>query len=111
MRTKLTTAFALVVGLLAVCSPIFAHHGSAAYDNTKLVVLKDATVTKVNWGNPYTLVLFDVKDDRGNVEHGVVEGGAACAVSTTGCTENAGQAGDVMTGNRSQVKNCAQHGR
>ncbi len=46
MKAKLLTSLALVVGLLALCSPIFAHHGSAAYDNTKLVVLKNATVTK-----------------------------------------------------------------
>jgi hypothetical protein len=45
MKSKLLTPLALVVGLLAVCGPVFAHHGSAAYANTVLV-LKDATVTK-----------------------------------------------------------------
>ncbi len=111
MKAKLLTSLALVVGLLALCSPIFAHHGSAAYDNTKLVVLKNATVTKVNWGNPHTLVLFDVKDDKGNIEHWVVEGGAASAVSTTGWTKNAVQPGDVITVYMYQVKNGAHIGR
>ena len=111
MKTKLVTFFALVVGLLAVCAPTFAHHGSAAYDNSKLVVLKNATVTKVNWGNPHTLVLFDVKDDKGNVKHWVVEGGAASAVSTSGWTKNAVQPGDVITVYLYQVKNGAPLGR
>src|ERR1700732_4842692 len=111
MKTKFVTSFAVVACLLAVCSPIFAHHGSAAYDNTHLVVLKNATVTKVNWGNPHTLVLFDVKDDKGNVAHWVVEGGAASAVSTSGWTKNAVQPGDVITVYLYQVKNGAPLGR
>lgn len=111
MKAKSQGFIALVVGLLALCSPISAHHGSAAYDNTKVVVLKDATVTKVNWGNPHTLVLFDVKDDKGNVVHWVVEGEAASAVSTTGWTKDAIQPGDKITVYLYQVKNGAPIGR
>jgi Family of unknown function (DUF6152) len=111
MKAKFLGSIALVGGLLAVCSPIFAHHGSAAYDNTKVVVLKNATVTKVNWGNPHTLVLFDVKDDKGNVVHWVVESEAASAVSATGWTKNAIQPGDVITVYLYQVKNGEFIGR
>ena len=64
MKIKLIASLALIAGLLAICSPIFAHHGSAAYDNSKPVTLKNVTVTKVNWGNPHTLLLFDVKGRR-----------------------------------------------
>jgi hypothetical protein len=32
--------------LAAIDSPLFAHHGAAAYDMSKPVVLKDATVTE-----------------------------------------------------------------
>lgn len=111
MQTKRVMFLALVVGLLAVGVPLFAHHGSAAYDNAKVVVLKDATVTRVNWGNPHTLVLFDVKDENGNVKHWVVEGGAASAVSNTGWTKNAIQPGDKITVYLYQVKNGALIGR
>src|ERR1700692_2295936 len=111
MSARLITSFTLVAGLLAVSSPIFAHHGSAAYDNSKLVVLKNAVVTKVNWGNPHTLVLFDVKDDKGNLVHWVAEGGAASAVSTTGWTKNAVQPGDVITVYLYQAKNGQPIGR
>ncbi len=57
MKTKLVMSLALVLGLLSVCGPAFAHHGSVAYDNNKLTVLKNATVTRVNWANPHILVL------------------------------------------------------
>ena len=97
MKTKLlTSCLAVVVCLLAVCSPAFAHHGSAAYDS-KVTVLKNATVTKVNWGNPHTLVMFDVKDEKGEIGHWVLEGGAASAVSTSGWTKSAVEPGDVIT--------------
>jgi hypothetical protein len=111
MKTKHVTLFALAAGLLAICTPLFAHHGSAAYENAKEVVLKNATVTKVNWGNPHTLVLFDVKDDKGNVVHWVAEAGAASAVSTTGWTKNAVQPGDVITVYLYQAKNGQPIGR
>lgn len=111
MNAKLVAFVAIVGCLLAVSTPLAAHHGSAAYENAKEVVLKNATVTKVNWGNPHTLVLFDVKDDKGNVVHWVAEGGAASAVSTTGWTKNAVQPGDVITVYLYQAKNGQPIGR
>jgi hypothetical protein len=53
MKPKLVTLSVLVAVLFAVCSPVLAHHGSVAYDNTKLVELKNAVVTKINWANPH----------------------------------------------------------
>ena len=111
MKIKLLASLGIVASLFAISSPISAHHGSAAYENSKPVVLKNVTVTKVNWGNPHTLVLFDVKDDKGNVVHWVVEGGAASAVSTSGWTKNAVQPGDKITVFLYQVKNGAPIGR
>lgn len=101
MKTKpvaFPAAFLLLaVAILAVSAPLFAHHGSAAYDDSKATVLKNVTVTKVNWGNPHTLLLFDAKDDKGNVRHWVAEANAASAISTTGWTKNAIQSGDTVT--------------
>ena len=42
MRMKVLTFAALIAGLLTVCGPMFAHHGAAAYNMSKPVVLKDA---------------------------------------------------------------------
>ena len=97
MKIKLLASLGIVASLFAISSPISAHHGSAAYKNSKPVVLKNVTVTKVNWGNPHTLLLFDAKDDQGNVKHWVAEANAASAVSASGWTRNAIQPGDVVT--------------
>jgi len=107
---RVASWLALLVGVLVLCTPVFAHHGSAAYD-TKVTILKDATVTRVNWGNPHTLVLFDAKDDKGQVKHWVLEGGGASAVSTTGWTKNAVSPGDVITVHLYAAKNGAPVGR
>ena len=111
MRLKHVTSFALLAGIFALCIPVFAHHGSVAYDNTKLVELKQATVTKINWANPHILLLFDVKDDKGNVAHWVTEGGGPSAVSGSGWTRDAIQPGDTIDVFLYQVKNGNPAGR
>lgn len=88
---------ALIAAFLAVCPPSFAHHGSASYDDSHAVTLKNVTVTKVLWGNPHTLLLFDAKDDKGVVKHWVTEANAASAISSTGWTKTAIQPGDTVT--------------
>jgi hypothetical protein len=111
VKANLVASFVLAVVLLAVSSPMLAHHGSAAYDNSKVVVLKNATVTKVNWGNPHILVQLDAKDDKGTVAHWVVEAGQASSVSTSGWTKNAVQPGDVVTVYVYQARNGTPVGR
>src|SRR5260370_21260489 len=95
MKSKLLISFALLVGVLAVCGPMFAHHGATSYANT-ILVLKEATVTKLVWANPHTIVLFDVKDDKGNVSHWAGEAGSPSAVSLLGWTKNSLRPGDVI---------------
>jgi hypothetical protein len=77
------TAAALVAGVLAVSAPAFAHHGNAAYEGT-VTVVKDATVTKLAWANPHTIVQFDAKNDKGEVEHWAAELGSPSALA---CSE------------------------
>jgi len=96
MNSKPLICFSLLVGALGVCGPVFAHHGAAAYENN-IVVLKEATVTKFVWANPHTILLFDVKDDKGVVSHWAGEAGSPSAVSLLGWTKNSVQPGDVIT--------------
>ena len=97
MKSKLLISFAVLVGVLTVGSPLFAHHGSAAYKPDKVIVLKHATVTRFVWANPHAMVLFDVKDDKGNVFHWAGEAGSPSAVRLLGWTKNSLQPGDVIT--------------
>jgi hypothetical protein len=96
MKSKLLMSFAVLVGILTVCGVMFAHHGATSYANN-IVVLKEATVTKLVWANPHTIVLFDVKDGKGNVSHWAGEAGSPSAVSLLGWTKNSLQPGDVIT--------------
>ena len=73
MKTK---SIVLVLAILTLGTVAFAHHGSASYA-MQPTTLKDVTVTRVNWGNPHTLLLFDVKDAKGNMQHWVAEANAA----------------------------------
>jgi len=98
MKIRPVACFGLVVAVLAAGVPLlFAHHGSAAYDMTKEVVLKQAMVTKVLWANPHTLLMFDVKDDQGNVQHWAGETGSLNSLYLAGWTRNSVAPGDMIT--------------
>ena len=96
MKSKPLKFFTLFIGALTVCSPLLAHHGAAAYVD-KIVILKDATVTKFVWANPHSIVLFDAKDESGNVTHWAGEAGSPSAIGLLGWNRNSLKAGDVIT--------------
>jgi hypothetical protein len=52
----------LVAGALVI-----AHHGLAAFDQTKKVTLK-GTVTEFHFVNPHCVVEFEVKEDKEHVQ-------------------------------------------
>ena len=96
MKSKHVICFGLVVGLLTVCGSMFAHHGSAVFAETT-TILKDSTVTKVVWANPHVIVMFDAKDDKGNIVHWAGEVSSPPGLVQVGWSRNALQAGDVVT--------------
>jgi hypothetical protein len=89
-------ALSAIAAMLAVSPPAFAHHGNAAYEGTT-TVLKDATVTKLLWANPHTIVLFDVKDEKGELVHWTAELGSPSALTNVGWSKASLQPGDVVT--------------
>jgi hypothetical protein len=90
-------SLALIGVLPTVCVPVSAHHGSASYKTDKVVVLRQATVTKFLWANPHSMLMFDVKDDKGIVSHWAGEAGSPAAVRLLGWTKNSLLPGDVIT--------------
>lgn len=58
---------ATVAALLMVSAPLFAHHGAAAFDVTKMVTVK-GTVTDFQHVNPHVQVYFESKNDKGETE-------------------------------------------
>ena len=96
MKNRLLAAFVAAVGVLAVCAPLLAHHGNAAYDD-KITEFKNATVTKVSWANPHALIDFDAKNAKGESVHMVVETAAPQALRLIGWTKTSLSPGDVIT--------------
>lgn len=72
MKVKLLACSTLAVALLLATVPVFAHHGGAAYDNTKVVQLA-GTVTSFQFINPHCIILLDVKAASGEVQHWTME--------------------------------------
>ena len=100
MKTKFLMVapfMAMMAALLAICSPAFAHHGAAAYDMSKPIVLKDAVITEFAWINPHPLIKADYKDEKGNVQHWIMEMGSTPASQLIGWTRTSLKPGDVVT--------------
>lgn len=110
MKIKSLIFFAVFAGFLTVCGSALAHHGAALYAD-KVVVLKDATVTKFQWGNPHTIVMFDVKDDKGEVAHWAAEAGSPAALGLIGWRKTSLQPGDVISVYLYQAKSGSPVGR
>jgi len=110
---KRLAIFNIVVTLglmIGIGRPVLAHHGSALYSD-KVTVLKEATVTKFQWGNPHSIVMFDVKDDKGNVTHWAAEAGSPSALSLIGWSKSSITPGDMMTIYLFQAKSGVPVGR
>jgi hypothetical protein len=97
MKLKQVMSLAAVVGFLTLGVPLLAHHGNVAYDTSKAVVLKGATVTKFVWANPHTFIMFDVKDEKGNVVHWSGEAGSPSSLRLLGWTQGSLHPGDSIT--------------
>jgi hypothetical protein len=97
LKLKLLTFLSLIAILPVICAPAFAHHGSASYKTDKVIVLKNVTVTKFVWANPHAMLMFDVKDNKGDVSHWAGEAGSPSAVRLLGWNKYSVQAGDVIT--------------
>src|SRR6266700_2001444 len=84
MKFKSAACLALILAFALAGVPLLAHHGTGvAYDTEKTVTLK-GTVTEWIWANPHCGILFDVTDEKGNVEHWGAELGNPHALSMSG---------------------------
>jgi hypothetical protein len=104
MKFRTFTFFGLIAGLLAVATPIFAHHGASAYDTKKLTTLK-GTVTDFQFMNPHSELFLDVKDaSSGKVEKWSAEAASMTTMSRLGWSRNLFKPGDQITivGNRAK---------
>jgi hypothetical protein len=104
MKLGLPAYFFVAVGLMVVSLPLSAHHGAAEYDNTKTISLQ-GTVTALQYLNPHALILFTVKDDKGQTAEWTAELQSPNLLSRRGWSRSTLKPGDqvVITGH--PVKN------
>jgi len=104
MKIKQSAVFAAAVGLLTVLGPVFAHHGTAAYDTTQEITVK-GTVTEFQFVNPHTLIFLDVKNDKGDVEHWQVDAQSPNQLTRDGWNKNTLKPGDQIAVTGFRAKN------
>jgi hypothetical protein len=109
MKIKLLTVLAMSAGLSLAPLSSFAHHGSAAYDMTKLVTAK-ATVTSLLWANPHTMLNFDIKDEKGGITHWALEIFNPLWMTRAGWTKNTLKPGDEIEVTFHPAKNGTGNG-
>jgi uncharacterized protein DUF6152 len=91
----------LMAGTLAI-----AHHGLAAFDQTKKVTLK-GTVTAFHFVNPHSVVEFGVKDDKGHEQEWQAE--MTSPGRLKGWTATSLEPGNVVTVTGYRAKSGALH--
>jgi len=110
MKSKLSMALLLSVGLLTICGTVMAHHASAAYAD-KPMEFKNVTITKFSWINPHSLIYFDAKDANGNVVNWTCETAAPQALRLIGWAKESVAPGDVVSITLYPAKNGNRAGR
>ena len=109
MRTTIAS-FAIVITVLITGVPGFSHHSDVAYERTS-IELKTATIVKVAWVNPHSIVSCDVKDDAGKVTRWTLEMGSPSAMSLVGWNRNSLSAGEVVKIDVNPARNGTKFGR
>jgi Family of unknown function (DUF6152) len=103
MRGKLKISLGVFLGILICSTGLWAHHGAAGQDMTKLTTVK-GTVTDFQFINPHVLLYLDVKDESGKIEKWVGELNGPNEMTRQHMSKNTLKPGDQITvaGNRSK---------
>jgi hypothetical protein len=109
MKFRLGSSLILIAGLLAVCGPLWAHHGNSAYDEQHWVTIS-GTVTEFVWANPHCQIFLDVKDDKGATVNWAIESQSPGILRRNSWTRNSVKAGDQITITLAPAKNGAAVG-
>jgi hypothetical protein len=100
---------AVAVGLL-IAVPLVAHHGGAAFDTGKKVILK-GTVRQWVYSNPHCFLVLDVKGEDGQVVQWITEGQAPNVIFPAGYRVDTFKPGDQVTITVEPVKDARPMGR
>ena len=94
---KKTMSIAAAVAILLGTGGVLAHHGGNLYDTSKPLVLKDARITKFEWGTPHNQIYFDAKNEKGETQQWVASTEPAGVMLERGWTRRSLKDGDIVT--------------
>jgi hypothetical protein len=106
MKTRFLGFCVLVIAVVLVAIPLFAHHGGAVYDSTKWTTLK-GTLVKFEFVNPHILLYIDVKGPNGEIQHWAIEHSPPSLSVHRGWYKNMAKAGDQVEFDVHAAKNGA----
>jgi hypothetical protein len=96
MKGKMFPPVVVVLAALFFQGTILAHHGSAAYDMTKLLTLK-GVVTGYDFINPHAEIRIAVTDDSGHTVNWLAETNNPGRLVRRGWSKNTLKPGDFIT--------------
>ena len=87
VTTNMKTSFAIlivVLGMIAIVSPVAAHHSFCSEFDVNRPVFMEGKVTKVQWTNPHVEVFIDVTDKQGKTTNWDVQANSPKALFDKG---------------------------
>ena len=110
MKIELFAAAVLLAGVAFLTAPVFAHHGGAAYDNTKVVQLT-GTITSFQFINPHCIVAMDVKGPNGEIQKWTMETPAPSLMKHGGWYKDMMKSGDEISAGLHIARNGSYVGK
>ena len=96
MTTSQALRSCTLLAVMAVASPLFAHHSFTMFDMTKKITLV-GSVTTFEWTNPHSYIEIDVPDEQGAVKHWSIEMGSPSILQQSGWKFSSLKKGDKTT--------------
>ena len=96
MKCMPRAVLAVAVGMHLVAGLLFSHHGGVMWDRSREVTL-EGTVTEFRFFNPHVKILFQVKNDNGNVEKWTAEAPPPNMLRRAGWSRDSLKPGDQIT--------------
>ena len=96
MNLRRWFSLAVFTLLLTGSAAVFAHHGTSAYDTTKLITVK-GTVTDFQFNNPHVMISVEATDDKGKVETWISEANSPNVLTRHGWDRDIIKKGDQIT--------------
>ena len=110
MIKRSISVLSVALGLLILSTPLFAHHGTVAFDVANPLTMK-GVVTEWDWSNPHCLLQFDVKNEAGQTVHWIAETQNPATMVNAGWAKATFKPGDEITVTLEPMKSNRPAGR